>query len=224
MSSNVQWSAWKTNCCQSWRANITCRVATGKGPAALVGGLTAKLVQSTGMAAERCGQYTTMLQQCRPILIIRSMNEHEPSKKCSEPRTMLWSNSTSQVPALMRHSCATWLPQLASWFSCGTSASTRLTTPVSPSEKAGNCRPGRTCVVGVVWPKAWKFKRVLKEGTFMVGKSQAKWLHLATHLYAWYMFITVHHLFIGFKCLYINMLWEAQQMGWAFCLAMDFAF
>ena len=116
------------------------------------------VVQSTNQNGR--GKYN--IQQCRTVLI-----EHvERCRKCSMSHSEMLRAKNDVVieqhiagPCLdqnalqMRHRCYTSNTSnmsrvFHSWHrldSSGTSESTRFTTPVSPSEKAGNCRPGKTC-------------------------------------------------------------------------------
>ena len=137
------------------------------------------VVQSTKMLVGNM-KYTTMQNRTSGTCRNCSMSHSEMLRA-----TMLWSNSTSQVPALTRRTRPTRNVTSTAGIPCGTSASTRFTTPVSPSEKAGNCRPGKTWSLHVVagFPKAWGWN--LKRAPYdweIPGR-------MATSYYLWYLFI-----------------------------------
>ena len=146
--------------------------------------------------------------------------------KCSEPRTMLWSNSTSQVPALtkMRYRCVT---DVTRFFTSDMSRvfhswhlwiHTLYDTSVALWE---SWELSSWQDLSLALLEKWNFKRAHRH--FMVGNMRQngiKWLHLTTHDIC---SSTLSSLYIYYIYLHINMLWGAKKVGWAFCLAMQWS-
>ena len=139
---------------------------------------------------------------------------------------MLWSNSTSQVPALtkMRYRCVT---DVTRFFTSDMSRvfhswhlwiHTLYDTSVALWE---SWELSSWQDLSLALLEKWNFKRALRH--FMVGNMRQngiKWLHLTTHDIC---SSTLSSLYIYYIYLHINMLWGAKKVGWAFCLAMQWS-
>ena len=160
------------------------------------------------------------IQQCRRVLIEhvercrKCSMSHSAIVKCSEPRTMLWSKSTSQVPALtkMRYRCVTDVTRFFTFFS-------RRTCHVSST--AGNVWHlwihtlyDTSVALWESWElSSWQDLSALKlggswgvelqEGTSALHGWEI-WGKMATSYYSYLLMIYVHQLFIVFACLYIS--------------------